>query len=187
MEQLWQSYVVGQLNWHQTILIVLLVWATQLITWGAKKGYEALILPNIHDQTVMSRIRGVFKTNMLDFLRTHDLSVAFSSKILDPLGEALYYNRFESPDLKFHDKKLEKLRAELLASIKEFWKSYAEDVSCVENNPELLCVHKTDKRFDPDRKKYIATIEKINNLASDIITKFDALTTAANKKFDKKA
>jgi hypothetical protein len=187
MEQLWQSYVGGQLNWHQTILIIFLVWATQLITWGAKKGYEALVLPNIHDQTVMSRIRGVFKTNILDFFRTHDLSVAFSNKILDPLGEALYYNRFESPDFKFHDNKLEGLRVQLLASVKAFWKSYTEDVSCVENNVELLQVHKTNERFDPERKKYIATVEKINTLAADIITKFDALTAAANKKFDKKA
>ncbi|HEX2859074.1 MAG TPA: hypothetical protein VHP58_02625 [Alphaproteobacteria bacterium] len=189
MDSIWLKYVTTKLDWDQTLIIIFLVWATQLITWGAKKGYDSFEewrSPNLHDQTVMGRLRSIFSPQILDFLKTHDLSVAFNSKILDPIGEALYYNRFENPDLKFHDQKLEKLRAQLMGSIMAFWDAYLADVSCVETNVELLRVHKLDRQFDPDGRKYVVMIERINSLASDIVKKFEALVAATNRAFDKK-
>ncbi|PHR93143.1 MAG: hypothetical protein COA69_04115 [Robiginitomaculum sp.] len=187
MPDIIEKIIQGNITITQGLSIILIVWLTQFVTWGAKKLWVWFFdrrRPGIHDKRVMDRYENLFHPEVVDFLKVHTFSSPYKRDILDKIQEAMYYDRLSTPDFIFHNKKLENDRAELIAKLSVFNRFLVIETFVIDGNMELCNV--PIKMDDPTEEKRGEIIAKLNQYASDLSASFEKLKTTQNKLFDEK-
>lgn len=187
MESVIEKAVNGDLAWSNVILIVLIVWLTQFITWAAKRLWIFILRknqPNLHDLKVFQKYQNVFTQKVTDFINTHTFANPYLTDILDPVDEAFYYDRFNNPEFIFHDEKLEKQRKDTVKALSSFWDKLNKETFCLDSNTKYSNVPIRDN--DPNQEYRDDVISEINILANELSEELKKFNKACLKKFDQK-
>jgi hypothetical protein len=169
-------------------LIVLLA-ALGAYLWPDIQNYLRSVGPRSyqHDLDVYRAIVEAFdKEGLLTFLRNVNFYSSFSSDLgwdVFAVEQNLRHHENE-----FWDKKLEKLRKDLLNSISEFAYRLSFETYPIGNGrhtaiPEYVARDPSAATFLPQKIK--ETIDRLNSLAGEISEKYALLYREAGKKFDK--
>ena len=140
--------------------------------------------PNSHDKELWERISAILPPNTRTLLREHDFGVCFHKSATDPLYEL--YGKLEgaSPEWAFINKKLERLKTNLLEQLDDLVETLSEYTTC---DRKGLCSVKTGNP-DPDLASDIESQRAavLNNTCKSLCMSYDNLASEAKKKFNHK-
>lgn len=187
MSDIIEKTVQGNITLTQAFIMLALALLAQFVTWGAKKLWVWFFdrrKPGLHDKRVMDRYDNLFPPEVVDFLRVHNFAIPYNRDILDKIEEAVYYSRLSTPDFIFHNKKLERDRAELINKLRPFLHVLGVETFVVDENMDVCNV--PIKRDDPTEDKRAEIIKTLDQDATSLVLSYDKLKSTANKIFDKK-
>ncbi len=181
MDKTIEKVATGEFTIKQAIIFIALYLIMRFVEWIAKRIWDSIKeseKPNSHDAEVWKKINSLLDEETVSFWRQHDLGDSFHSNRINPIFSFTFKFRYDKPDIRFLDKKLEVLKEELVAKIKDFSYSLA-----VESGESLylknrFIVFEGDLFSSEER----LIVDELNKKADEFVEAYDNLYTAVIKK-----
>ncbi len=181
-ERIIEQYSSGNLSLSDVGLLVVFYLLIRFLEWGAVNSWKAWNkskLPNSHDLDVWKKITNRLSHNNIDYWREHNVCDAFPERLFNELDNFIQEFKCSSPQKKFLDKKLEKLRNILVKKVSQFLESIS-DVGTDKYGTTLKI------RRDYSTGEFPAAQKDLKSKAEQMITAYDKLTELVIKKISNK-